>query len=200
MKKEKKGAKKTVKRPSHKKPRPKKYVEAKIPSLPPVPTEQVPVIKEAEPVLEEAPKLKMVTVEVELPAGQTEEEFKNKLLKAAGQLKLLSEVVSEIKEDNAEAERKHRYPNVKLYTHPGIGLIRRREFPLNPSLSREEATAELLNLYANMLNEERSASGWSSNYEWVASEGGWRKRIVQVPKKDVPKKHWYSWFTKLIGR
>lgn len=44
--------KKEIKRPAYKKPRPKKYVEAKIPSLPPVPTIQLPITKEASDVSE----------------------------------------------------------------------------------------------------------------------------------------------------
>lgn len=38
--------KKEIKRPAHKKPRAKKYVEAKIPGLPPVPTNAIPITKE----------------------------------------------------------------------------------------------------------------------------------------------------------
>lgn len=41
------GPKKEVKRPASKKPRPKKYVEAKIPALPPVPTKTVEITNEA---------------------------------------------------------------------------------------------------------------------------------------------------------
>lgn len=197
--KKKAGPKKEVKRPAHKKPRPKKYVEAKIPDLPPVPAEQITVTKEAPVPTVEAPKTKTITIQLELPDGQTEAEFKDSILSAVKQLKTVAELVEVAQAEEKEEQRKQqRYASCKLYAHPATGLIRRREFPQDPNLSPAENWLELRKKYAQYLNEEKPKTGWQAGHEFVVTSldthGSWQK----ISKPIIPEKK-PSLFARVIG-
>lgn len=199
------GPKKEVKRPTHKKPRPKKYVEAKIPERPTVPTEQVPITKEAPP--KKTPKPKVRTITLELQEGETEESFVTNSLKAIKTFYEFS--VSTMEKDQAEAAKKLaderekflKLCGVRFYKENGDnGLIRRHNFPPDPSLSVQENNSALWNTYTRMLNEEKPTTGWSADYEYVLDGfyGGpvLRPKVKTTPAKPEPKK---SWFRRLFG-
>lgn len=144
--KKKAGAKKEIKRPSHKKPRPKKYVEAKIPPLPPVPTEQVVIPKE--------PVVKFEIPEKILGPQTSEEKFVELLRKAATELKNVADNISSVKKS------RHPLPETVYYKSGGIGCVLRLEAVADSYRLVEQIAEELR-------REATSQEAWQSIHKDV---------------------------------
>lgn len=142
------GAKKEIKRPTHKKPRPKKYVEARIPQLPPVPTAQIPITKDIPD-----------TVKFEIPKNvlgpQTpEERFVELINKAADELKKVA--------DNAKiVQPRHPVPKTVYYKPGGIGAI-----------LRLEVGGDMMNHINGVMEELEKSHGWSKTFQSWKEETG----------------------------
>lgn len=158
------GPKKEVKRPAIKKPRPKKYVEAKIPTLPPVPTKVFEA--KAAPLCAvhmDATKLpcldcmKTDTVKFEIPkeilGPQTpEERFVELLHKAADELKSVA--------DNLSIEQpRHPIPDTVYYKSGGIGAV-----------LRLEVGGDMLNHFEKVTEELSKTHGWSKTFQVLQDE------------------------------
>ena len=158
-KKTKKAVNKEVKRPSNKKPRPKKFIEAKIPDLPPIPAE-VPVTNSAEAAPQEK-QLEFVDFKIPrevLGPQKPEERFVELLQKAAN-------IVKTVAETPAPAPRSG--PETVFYEPGGIGLIRRVEYSSLDFNPRQ------------IVEDLRSTHGWAESFK------EWEKELKDPTQPDI---------------
>lgn len=176
--------KKEIKRPAHKKPRPKKYVEAKIPTLPPVPTTALEITRD-----KTTKPVPVKTITIELPDGQTEGMLTKAILSATEQLKILADEIFKDAPAAHEASRAEREPpNMQtIYHDPGVGVIK-RHFETIPDIVHGSAKhIEQSELFAKMLNEEKSKD--RAPMEYVVIKDGWHKgRIITKHPEHTPEK------------